>query len=106
MTTPCISYNYTWTIASKLFNYKKTLECLDIEHLNGSPPTCSCSSPFNYSPAGHVSTRDVNIVNNDDLKSLILKGQNFREPRSFNWRSNFIHIMNSVEEYAKQWAKH
>lgn len=59
--TLCISYNDTWTIESKLFNYKQnTLECLDIEHLKGrySPPTYSCSSsPFSYSPAGHVITR-------------------------------------------------
>ena len=31
--TPCISYLYTSTIASKLFNYKQTLQCLDIEQL-------------------------------------------------------------------------
>ena len=31
--TPCISYKYTQTIASKLFNYKPTLQCIDIEHL-------------------------------------------------------------------------
>ena len=35
-----------------------------------------------------------------------MKGPKFREPRSFNWRQNFIHIMASVEEYAKRWAKH
>lgn len=46
--TPCISYNYTSTVASKLFNYKQTLEDLDIEHLKDNPPTCSCSSaPYN-----------------------------------------------------------
>jgi hypothetical protein len=29
--TPCISYRYTSTTASNLFNYKQTLQCLDIE---------------------------------------------------------------------------
>lgn len=57
------------------------------------------------SPTGHVITGDVNLVNNDDLKSLIMKGPKFREPRSFTWRRNFIHIMNAVEDYAKRWAK-
>jgi hypothetical protein len=28
--TLCISHTYTSTIASKLFNYKQTLQCLDI----------------------------------------------------------------------------
>ena len=102
---PCISYNYTSTIASKLFNYKQTLQCLDIDNIILNPPTCSCSS-FNYSPAGHVITGDVNIVENEDLRSLISKGPKFREPRSFNWRQNFISIMNSVEDYARRWVKY
>ena len=104
--TPRISYTYTPTIASKLFNYKQTLQSLDIDHLILNPPTCSCSSsPFNYSPAGHIITGDVDIVKNEDLKSLIRKGPKFREPQSFNWRHNFVSIMNSVEDYAKRWAK-
>ena len=82
--TPYISYRYTSTIASKLFNHKQTLQCLDIEQLRQNPLKCSCSSsPFNYSPAGHIITGDVNIVQNEDLRSLILKGPKFREPRSF-----------------------
>lgn len=63
-------------------------------------PICFCSLSFNYSPAGYIITVSVNVVNHDDLKSLILKGPNFREPQSFNWHFNFIHIMNSVEEYS------
>ena len=62
-------------------------------------------SPFNYGPAGHIITGDINIVQSEDLKSLILKGPKFREPRSFKWRPNFMTIMNSVEEYARRWTK-
>jgi hypothetical protein len=103
---PRISCIYTATIASKLFNYKHTLQSLDIDHLTHNPPTCSCSSsPFNYSPAGHVITGDVDIVENEDLKSLIRTGLKFTEPRPFNWRQNFVPIINAVEDYAKRWAK-
>lgn len=56
--------------------------------------------------AGHVITGDVNIVNNDDLNSPIIKGPKFRKPRFFNWRYTFIHIINSAEEIVKRWAKH
>ena len=49
--------------------------------------------------------RDVDLVNSENLRSLIMKGPLFREPRSFTRRRNFIHIMNSVEDYAKRWAK-
>lgn len=73
----------------------KNIKCLAIEHLKGSPPTCSCSySSFNYIPAEHVITGDVNIVNIDDFKSLIFKGQQFRKLQSFNWHYNFTNIMN------------
>jgi hypothetical protein len=76
--------------------YKQTLQSLDID-----PPTCSCSLfPFNYSPAGHIITGDVDIVKNDDLKSLVRKAPKFREPRSFYWRQNFVSIMNTVEDYS------
>ena len=34
-----------------------------------------------------------------------MKGPKFREPRSFTWRQNYMTIMNSVEEYARRWAK-
>jgi hypothetical protein len=82
--TPCISYRYTST----------------------NPPKCSCSSsPFNYSPASHINTGNTNIVQNEDLRSIILKGHKFREPRSFKWRQNFVSIMDSVEECARRWTK-
>jgi hypothetical protein len=72
--TLCMSYKYTPTIESKLFNYKSTLQCLDIEHRLLNPRTRSwSSSPFNYQPVGHVNTGDVTIVRNKELKSLILK---------------------------------
>jgi hypothetical protein len=79
---------------------------LDIEQFRQNPPKCSCSSsPFNYSSAGHIIAWDVNIVQNEDQRSLILKDPKFREPCSFKWRHNFVSIMDSVEEYARRWAK-
>lgn len=60
-----------------------------------------------YSPAGQVITGDVNIVNNDDLKSLILKVQNLGNfDLSTGILISYRHIMSSVEEYARRWAKH
>jgi hypothetical protein len=38
--TPCISHTYSSTIASKLFNYKQTLQCLDIEQFRQHHPKC------------------------------------------------------------------
>jgi hypothetical protein len=56
-------------------------------------------SPFNYSPAGHVITGNVDIV-------VLKRGSEITEPWSFIWRQNFVSIINAVEDYAKRWAKH
>jgi hypothetical protein len=82
------------------------LQSLDIDHLTLYPPTCSSSSsPFIYNPAGHIITGGVDIVENEDPKSLFCKGPKFREPRFFNKRQNFVFIMNAVKDYAKRWVK-
>jgi hypothetical protein len=81
-------------------------QLLDLKRLRQNHPKFSCFfSPFNYSPAGHNITGDVNAIQNEDLRSLILKGSKFREPRSFKWQQNFMSIMDSVEEYAIHWTK-
>ncbi|MCU7801424.1 MAG: hypothetical protein KZQ70_15165, partial [gamma proteobacterium symbiont of Lucinoma myriamae] len=103
---PLISYSYTRPIASKIFNYKQTLQDLTTNGHAYNPPVCNCaSSAFNYGPAGHVITGDLNIINNVKLKEVLSKGPKYREPQSFTWRQNFKIIMDSVEDYARRWAK-
>jgi hypothetical protein len=36
---------------------------------------------------------------------MFAKGPKHREPRSINWKHNFKILMDSVEDYARQWAK-
>ena len=103
---PVISYSYTSTIAPKVFNYKQVLRDYQINDLKAKPPDCSCDkSPFKYSPSGHVITGDLNIVENDQLRDVLAKGPKYREPRAINWNHNFKTIMDSVEDYARKWAK-
>ena len=105
-TTPRISYSYTSSIASKIFNYKQSLKDLQMNQLQSQLPSCSCStSPFLYQPAGHVVTGDLNIVDNPELKDILLKGPKYREARPFSWKYNFKLVMDSVEQYARDWAK-
>ena len=69
------SYTYTKPIASKIFNHKKVLENFTFMEIKSKPPECSCSSsPFQYSPAGHVVTGDLNIIDNAKLRDLLSKG--------------------------------
>ena len=67
---------------------------------------CTCASfQFTYNPAGHVITGDLNIVDNTSLRNVLSKGPKYREPKSINWKHNFKILMDSVEDYARQWAK-
>ena len=61
-TPPTISYSYTKTIAGKIFNFKQTINNLDLE-VGTQNLSCNChESPFRYDPVGHVVTGNLSIV--------------------------------------------
>ena len=79
------------------------LRDLNSDDFKSKPLDCTCaSSPFIYNPTGHVITGDLKIINN---ASLFAKGSKYRDPKSINWKHNFRMLMDSVEDYARQWAK-
>jgi hypothetical protein len=89
-----------------MFNYKHLLHDLYIDDFKSKPPDCICaSSPFIYNPTGHVITGDLTIINNTSLRDVFAQGLKYREPKSINWKHNFKILMDSVEDYARQWAK-
>ena len=70
------------------------------------PPDCTCAcSPLIYNPAGHVITGDLKIITYTSLRDVFAKGPKYCEPKSINWKHNFKILMDSVEEYARQWTK-
>ena len=104
--TPIISYTYSRSIASKIFNYKKSLREVDFKDIKSKPPSCSCkNSEFCYSPVGHIITGNLNIVSNYKLRQVISIGPKYRLPQSINWKYNFKLIMDAVECYTRKWAK-
>ena len=104
--SPCISYSYTRSVASKIFNYKASLQQTDFDGLSQNPTPCSCcDSEFLYAPCGHIVTDDLSIVRNQNLKDVLRKGPKYREPVSVSWHQNFNIIMDACEEYARRWAK-
>ena len=77
------------------------LQGLNTENITRNPSACSCkASEFCYNPAGHL-----NIVRVSKLRDILSKGPKYREPRSFTWKQNSKLILDSVEEYARRWAK-
>ena len=90
----------------KIFNYKQSLRDFKLNEHGSQPPLCSCSSStYLYSPAGHVVTGNLNIVENLKLRNILSKGPKYREPTTFSWKYNFKLVMDSVEDYARRWAK-
>ena len=101
---PCISYSYTSVVATKIFNYKTSLQQIEFQSLSQNPLPCSCSE-FLYAPCGHIVTVDLSILRNDKLQDLLRKGPKYREPVSFPWHQNFNITMDSCEGSARRSAK-
>jgi len=49
-------------------------------------------------------TGDLVIVTNDKLRNTLRKGPKY-QPQNINWSQNFRLLMDSVDEYARKWAK-
>ena len=103
---PIISYTYTKTIASKIFNFSLTLSGLDYHQFHKSPSWCECkTSSHLYQPYGHVITGDVFIIPNSKLRDLIAKDPKYTEPCKVDWDKNLSLLCEAVDQYALQLAK-
>ena len=48
--------------------------------------SCDCSnSPYVYGPTGHVITGNLRIVDDRQLRQLLIKGPSYREQNNINW---------------------
>ena len=103
---PIISYTYTKTIASKIFNFSSTLSDLGYHQFHNNPSQCECNTSSHlYQPYGHVITGDLSIIPNSKLRDLVAKGPKYREPCKVDWDKNLSLLCEAVDQYALQWAK-
>ena len=71
---PIISYQYTNTVANKLFNFLSILSNLDITNYLSNPQHCQCNtSKFCYEPHGDVITGHLMVIENVKLRELVAK---------------------------------
>ena len=97
---PVISYQYTNTVANRLFNFSSTLSNLDITNYLSNPQHCQCNtSKLCYKPHGHVITGDLMVIENVKLRELVAKGPKYREPNKINWQSTETMVSNSIDLY-------
>ena len=84
-----ISYTYTKTIASKIFNFSSTLSDLNYHQFHNNPCQCECNTSSHlYQPYGYVIAGDLSIIPNSKLRDLIAKGLKYREPCKVHWDKN------------------
>ena len=105
---PIISYQYTNTVASKLFNFSSTLSNLNVTNYLSSPRRCQCQmSKYCYQPYGHIITGDLKITEDGKLGELISRGPKYKEPNKINKKKKATEniIFESINLYAERWAK-
>ena len=101
-----MSYAYTSTVASKIFNFAPALSNLNVSEYLSNPQTCQCKeSKFCFEPHGHVITGDLRIIENARLRELVAKGPKYREPNRVNWKATETLFLESIDLYAKRWSK-
>ena len=62
---PIVSYEYTSTVASKLFNFAQTLSSWNVSDYLSNPQTCQCNeSKFSYELHGHFITGYLRVIQN------------------------------------------
>ena len=97
---PIVSYEYTSTVASKLFNFSPALSNLNVSEYFSNPQTCQCKeSKFCYEPHGHVITGDLRVIENAKLRELVAKGPKYREPNGVNWKATETMFLESIDLY-------
>ena len=103
---PTVSYEYTSTVASKLFNISPALSNLNVSEYFSNPQTCQCKEyKFCYEPHGHVITGDLRVIENAKLRELVAEGPKYREPNRVNWKATETMFLESIDLYAKNWSK-
>ena len=101
-----MSYEYTSTVASKLFNFPPALSNLNVSEYLSNPQTCQCKeSKFCYEPYGLVITGDLRVIENAKLRELVAKGPKYRVPNKVNWKATETMLLESTDLYAKHWSK-
>ena len=104
---PTVVYRLKDTIRSKVFNYKKFVQSIDVDKFinDNSILPCEChSSPFTNAHHGHVITGDLNIVTDNNLRNLLSKGPKYREPLPFSCEKAKHNILNGIDTLIETWS--
>ena len=102
-----IFYKYNDPISLPICNYAsflKNLSLSDIKSILRNPCDCS-TSPFIYSPHGHVVTGNLDIVDNIELKQVLSYGCKYRIPTSKSPEEIYESIAEAVNNFISTQSK-
>ena len=91
-------YEYTSTVASKLF-FSSTLLNSNASDYLSNPQPCQCKEcKFCYEPYGHVITGDLRVIENAKRMELVAKGPWYicRELNTINWKATETMFLNPL----------
>jgi hypothetical protein len=101
---PTVIYKRSPTIARKIFNYKLVINSINVNDWKNDE-SCNCqTSSFCNPHHKHIITGDLKIIENRDLRHLLMKGPNYREPCVINWKKVVDCIKAGVMECQTRWA--
>ena len=93
-----VSYEYTSTDASKLFNFAPTLSNLNVSDYFSNPQLCQCKEyKFCCEPHHHAITGDLRVMEKARLRELVAKGPKYREPNRVNWKATETMFLESID---------
>ena len=92
---PVTTYRLTPITRNKTLSYKEIIIASDEISFSFSAGTCDCKrSRFCDENHCHTITGDLRLITNTELRSLLSKGPNYREPNTINYKKCKIAIQN------------
>ena len=97
--TPTVSFKYPNSIRSKIVNYRQTHEA----NLDHHQLVCDCNNnQFKDEHHQHVVTGNLNIIKNNDLRTLLKKGLNYRDQAAPNKHKTLEAVKKALNNYIKK----
>ena len=96
---PVVTTSLVPPIRNTIFNYKDVVSNTTMTSSNGvfsikDLPKCECHlSAFCDNHHKHIVTKDLRVIDNSKLRSLLSKGPNYREPRFSNFEKCFDSVV-------------
>ena len=105
---PTVVYSYLKPIRNKIFNYKETINDLNVSEFieNYNNTHCDCEhSNFKDAHHNHIITGNLDIIENDMLKNLFSQGPQYREiPNSTNFRKLKKELQFQIKKFTNSWS--